>query len=374
MSEVHGCIQIDAPIRGTDVEKMSEEAEYDCLSIEDKHEEELSSVNEQTVRLWKLTAALLALSIVGLLIAVIILATGKQHNSADQTSVFIDSPGAYTDALLKVTASGCTQRYVVANNLYGTARSYNTSLGTGPTYLDGRGVDFNKGGVAVAWFSGRVALETFLNSEESGCCGTSVANIQQCFCKIATGVGLLGAGASAGNPPWQYDYLVTKAIFDNQTSQLSQPSVISLIQPTWANLLGILNQTFDDVLGVGQGPSCAVSEEVRVELEASSGLAGWTSLFHKYESSFEHLGCDVSTCETITAADFEGLPSEALCTDTAAVRAYLMRFFDANPYFTGSGSDGDGAEFVVVPNLPSSDVAEVGRFSFALSQSTMRVC
>lgn len=357
---------------------MSDEEEHDRLTIEETDGEQSSSVNKQAVRLWKLTAALLVFSTAGLLIAVIMLAINRQHStSAEQTSVLIDSPGAYTDALLKVTASsGCAQRYRVANNLYGTARSYNTSnsFGTGPTYLDGRGVDFDKGGVAVAWFSGRVSLEHFLNSEEAGCCSTSVANLQECFCRIATGVGILGAGDSAGNPPWQYDYLVTTAKFNNQTSQISQPSEISLIQPTWANLLGILNQTFDDVLGVGQGPTCAVSENVRLELEASSGLAGWTGLFNKHKSTFERLGCDLSTCERITAADFQGLPSDALCTDVAVVRAYLMRFFDANPYYTGSGSDGDGPEFVVVPNLPSSDVAGLGRFSFDLSRVAPRVC
>jgi len=295
-------------------------------------------------------AASLPVALVSILLPTVFMAT--------QT---IDSAEDYVRALQGVIGNhSCTAKYKVAPDLYGTLTSFDTTKYKQAQYLDGRGTNFSSGGTAVAWFSDRLSLESFLNSEDSGCCGPNIASVGTCLCRIAQSVGVSTVWIDwPGFPMLDFEYLVTKASFNNRTSygRVTHGRPLNLIQPTWQNLLAIYNQTFSSVFGNGSGdwevPSCGPTAAVIDTLSNSIGQTGWDSLLARYPLQFAQLGCTKLGCENLSPAKLQStFPPQALCEQAAVVRAYLAAFLDANPMFDGTGVSGAAQqpEFIVVPN------------------------
>jgi len=273
----------------------------------------------------------------------------------------VTTPAEYVDALKSVVHNGsCSAQYTVSADLYGTLTSFDTNSSDHAQYLDGRGVNYTAGGTAVAWFSDHSSLEAFLNSEQ-GCCGDKIMDIGGCLCKIAQSVGLNTVWIDwPGFPRLDFEYLVTRADFNNKTSfgPVNNTNPINLIQPTWTNLLHTYPGTFSSVFAGAENstwrtPDCSPTDDVIQTLSATSGQAGWNALLEKFPKDFGRLGCTTTGCDGLVPLSFAAKfsPTE-LCTNPAVVRAYLATFLDANPLYDGTGVAGaaQAPEFIAVPN------------------------
>merc|ERR1712151_432504 len=278
---------------------------------------------------------------------------------------------------------GKTEVYAVAPELYGMIRG---PIGEGEEFL-------YPSDKAVTWLSDHGFFERMLNQEDL-CCNSDASDfadaMTQCMCKTAVAVEIskidgqyefaavdaTKAGAVPVQPMWTsqefHDALVQSYawVFNDVTLVLPLQDLQRSCRPslaTWTALESFNHQAepgleayaaimADATYGVSAGGQMhQLGCEATLDKETGEGGCGCKGL--KDGLPYCHTATDVVLfCGSggIGSCD----PRPFLCPEgvlpVGYVRAYLHKFFDAIPYFHGTGfadEDGKVPEFVVSPNI-----------------------
>jgi len=290
-----------------------------------------------------------------------VLQSALSQHVAESTGILLSSSEELGRAIEKVSlGASCSNTYRVSPSLVST-------LTYDGDYLDGRGVDFRKGGVALAWLVGNTDIEAWLNSD---CCDSSVRSLPQCFCKIAYDVGLRSEEPAHLDESDYLDYsrrfaLVFSPSKQGMTQQVSRPGELDLISPSWEHLVGLMPDTFEHVfssLPIEDRPRCSLDSEQAhhmAEILKNSTLQqggeghpdSWQVLAQANPDMLHRLGASLHGPDGVTIDTLAAVGDE-LCSDPLAVRTYMWFALDANDLFLGTGVTAGGSdEIITCPNV-----------------------
>jgi hypothetical protein len=237
--------------------------------------------------------------------------------------------------------------------------------------------------------NGHQSLTTFLSWATMGdgvgdmlnsvCCGNDVINVDQCFCAIATSVGL------RSKPPGQKDKhdgilyanklaFIANTIDGEVTNTTSRPDTIDLMVPTFTNMLNIFNKSYDTVfasLPKEMRPTCTPNAAVLApQLEAAvNKTAGnsWDILAEDPSNAdiLKRIGATPEGIDNVTVESLASIGDE-LCTNVMAARVYMWFCLDQNPLNLGDGLLPHGVpEYVTVPNPLVSQLPGIGQLAMS---------
>lgn len=234
---------------------------------------------------------------------------------------------------------------------------------------------------------GHQSLSTFLSWATLGggvgdmlnsvCCRKSVANTEQCFCAIATAVGLrsMPPGQTDKNDLIEYSNKLTfiaNTINGELTNTTSRPDKIDLMVPTFANMLNIFNMSYDTVfasLPKTKRPTCTPDASVLAPQLAAAvkNNNSWNLLAEDPNNAdiLERIGATPKGIDNVTVELLASIGDE-LCTNVMAARAYMWFCLDQNPMNLGDGLlPHNVPEYVTVPNPLVKELPEMDQLAMS---------